>query len=46
MRVGDCFTIEPSSVQGRESRGFQWDDGWTMATEVCSLQIQLHEMES
>jgi hypothetical protein len=34
MRVGDCFTIEPSLVQGSNSRGFQWDDGWTMATEV------------
>lgn len=38
MRVGDCFTIEPSLVQGSNSRGFQWDDGWTMATEVsCHL---------
>lgn len=47
MRVGDCFTIEPSLVQGSNSRGFQWDDGWTMATEVSFhiLQQVLQERE-
>ena len=34
MQLGDCFTIEPILVQGRESRGFVWDDGWTMSSEV------------
>lgn len=34
MSPGDCFTIEPSLVQGSNSRGFLWDDGWTMSTEV------------
>ncbi|KAI9639743.1 peptidase M24, structural domain-containing protein [Dioszegia hungarica] len=40
MRVGDCFTIEPSLVQGSNSRGFQWDDGWTMATESGARSAQ------
>lgn len=35
MEIGDCFTIEPSLVHGSNSRGFIWDDGWTMSTEVC-----------
>jgi hypothetical protein len=35
MNPGDCFTIEPSLVQGSNSRGSMWEDGWTMATEVC-----------
>lgn len=34
MRPGHCFTIEPCLVQGTNARGFMWDDGWTMATEV------------
>lgn len=34
MEIGDCFTIEPALVQGRNSRGMMWDDGWTMSTEV------------
>lgn len=34
---GDCFTIEPSLVQGSDSRGDTWDDGWTMTTLVCSV---------
>ena len=38
MRPGDCFTIEPSLVQGYNSRGFMWEDGWTMSTEVSLLK--------
>ena len=34
MLPGDCFTIGPCLVQGSNSRGEMWDDGWTMATEV------------
>lgn len=36
MEPGDCFTIEPSLVQGSDSRGDMWDDGWTLATDVSS----------
>ena len=39
MSPGDCFTIEPSLVQGSNSRGGMWDDGWTMATEVRALRL-------
>jgi hypothetical protein len=39
MKPGDCFTIEPALVQGSDSRGDIWDDGWTMSTLVCFLQI-------
>jgi methionyl aminopeptidase len=35
MQPGDCFTIEPALVQGSDSRGDTWDDGWTMGTLVC-----------
>jgi len=35
MKPGDCFTIEPALVQGSDSRGDTWDDGWTMSTLVC-----------
>ncbi|ORY20640.1 peptidase M24, structural domain-containing protein [Naematelia encephala] len=34
MMPGDCFTIEPSFVQGSNTRGALWDDGWTLATET------------
>jgi hypothetical protein len=34
MKVGDCFTLEPCLVQGVNSKGFLWDDGWTLSTEV------------
>jgi len=34
MQVGDCFTIEPCLVQGVNARGYLWDDGWTLSTEV------------
>jgi hypothetical protein len=37
MKPGDCFTIEPALVQGSDSRGDIWDDGWTMSTLVCLL---------
>ncbi|OCF36818.1 methionine aminopeptidase, type I [Kwoniella heveanensis BCC8398] len=40
MRPGDCFTIEPCLVQGRNSRGVLWDDGWTMATESGARSAQ------
>lgn len=40
MQVGDCFTVEPALVQGVNSRGFMWDDGWTMSTEVCPYYLQ------
>ncbi|WVR07078.1 methionine aminopeptidase, type I [Kwoniella sp. DSM 27419] len=40
MRPGDCFTIEPCLVQGRNSRGSLWDDGWTMATESGARSAQ------
>lgn len=39
MQPGDCFTIEPSLVQGSDSRGSMWDDGWTMATEVRYIAL-------
>lgn len=34
MQPGDCFTIEPALVQGSNSRGTVWDDGWTVTTDV------------
>ncbi|NXD32740.1 MAP1 aminopeptidase, partial [Spelaeornis formosus] len=40
MRPGDCFTIEPSLVQGYNSRGFMWEDGWTMSTETGARSAQ------
>ncbi|WRT66407.1 methionine aminopeptidase, type I [Kwoniella shivajii] len=40
MRPGDCFTIEPCLVQGSNSRGELWDDGWTMATESGARSAQ------
>jgi hypothetical protein len=39
MKPGDCFTIEPALVQGSDSRGDTWDDGWTMSTLVCLLYL-------
>lgn len=39
MEIGDCFTIEPSLVHGSNSRGFIWDDGWTMSTEVSRFGV-------
>jgi methionyl aminopeptidase len=39
MMPGDCFTIEPCLVQGINSRGFLWDDGWTISTEVSQASI-------
>lgn len=41
MMPGDCFTIEPSLVQGSDSRGDTWDDGWTMTTLVSLLELPL-----
>ncbi|WVQ99433.1 methionine aminopeptidase, type I [Kwoniella sp. CBS 9459] len=40
MKPGDCFTIEPCLVQGRNARGVLWDDGWTMATESGARSAQ------
>ncbi|WWC89287.1 methionine aminopeptidase, type I [Kwoniella dendrophila CBS 6074] len=40
MKPGDCFTIEPCLVQGRNSRGQLWDDGWTMVTESGARSAQ------
>ncbi|OCF74587.1 methionine aminopeptidase, type I [Kwoniella mangroviensis CBS 8886] len=40
MVPGDCFTIEPCLVQGRNSRGKLWDDGWTMVTESGARSAQ------
>lgn len=34
MQPGDCFTIEPPLVQGPNSRGTVWEDGWTVGTDV------------
>jgi len=41
MKVGDCFTIEPCLVQGKNSKGFLWDDGWTISTEVGAMTAHL-----
>ncbi|ORX36564.1 peptidase M24, structural domain-containing protein [Kockovaella imperatae] len=40
MRIGDCFTIEPILVQGPNSRGFIWDDGFTMSSESGARSAQ------
>ena len=40
MRPGDCFTIEPILIQGSNSRGYMWDDGWTLATESGARTAQ------
>ncbi|WWD17266.1 methionine aminopeptidase, type I [Kwoniella shandongensis] len=40
MLPGDCFTIEPCLVQGSNSRGDLWDDGWTMSTETGARSAQ------
>ncbi|OWZ60152.1 methionine aminopeptidase, type I [Cryptococcus neoformans c45] len=40
MMPGDCFTIEPCLVQGVNSRGDIWDDGWTLATETGARAAQ------
>ena len=39
MKVGDCFTIEPILLQGQNARGFLWDDGFTMSSEVSERGI-------
>ena len=39
MEIGDCFTIEPILVQGENSRGDVWDDGWTLSTEACLYSV-------
>ena len=44
MEIGDCFTIEPSLVHGSNSRGFIWDDGWTMSTEVSHPELDMAEI--
>ncbi|KAM6488857.1 methionine aminopeptidase [Amanita muscaria] len=40
MVPGDCFTIEPSIVQGSNPRGWIFPDGWTMSTENCARSAQ------
>ena len=40
MRPGHCFTIEPCLVQGDQSRGYGWSDGWTYATESNARSAQ------
>ncbi|KAK8864436.1 methionine aminopeptidase, type I [Kwoniella newhampshirensis] len=40
MMPGDCFTIEPCLVQGSNSRGQLWNDGWTMSTESGARSAQ------
>lgn len=46
MRLGDCFTIEPSIEQlhiaenGDVGGGDLWADGWTVVTKVRSSSHQ------
>jgi methionine aminopeptidase len=40
MQPGHCFTIEPCLVQGDQSRGYGWIDGWTYATESNARSAQ------
>ncbi|WVW83950.1 methionine aminopeptidase, type I [Kwoniella bestiolae CBS 10118] len=40
MAPGDCITIEPCLIQGRNARGELWDDGWTMVTESGARSAQ------
>ncbi|TYJ55985.1 methionine aminopeptidase, type I [Cryptococcus floricola] len=40
MEPGDCFTIEPCLVQGSDSKGDMWDDGWTLASNTGARTAQ------
>ncbi|KIL58987.1 hypothetical protein M378DRAFT_15168 [Amanita muscaria Koide BX008] len=44
MVPGDCFTIEPSIIQGSNPRGWIFPDGWTMSTENCARSAQAEHM--
>ncbi|KAG6840409.1 hypothetical protein C0991_006880 [Blastosporella zonata] len=44
MVPGDCFTIEPSLVQGSNPQGWIFPDGWTASTENCARSAQAEHM--
>ncbi|KAG5720470.1 hypothetical protein E4T56_gene4748, partial [Termitomyces sp. T112] len=44
MLPGDCFTIEPSLIQGSNPRGWIFPDGWTASTENCARSAQAEHM--
>lgn len=44
MMPGDCFTIEPSIIQGTQPRGWMFPDGWTVSTENCARSAQAEHM--
>ncbi|KAF8076900.1 methionyl aminopeptidase [Lyophyllum atratum] len=44
MMPGDCFTIEPSLIQGSNPRGWIFPDGWTASTENCARSAQAEHM--
>lgn len=44
MQPGDCFTIEPCIIQGRDPSGWIFPDGWTASTENCARSAQAEDM--
>ncbi|KAG6836389.1 hypothetical protein H0H93_008534 [Arthromyces matolae] len=43
MSPGDCFTIEPSLIQGSKATGWIFPDGWTASTEgMNDLSVSLY----
>ncbi|KAG6845533.1 hypothetical protein H0H87_007777 [Tephrocybe sp. NHM501043] len=44
MLPGDCFTIEPSLIQGSNPNGWIFPDGWTASTENCARSAQAEHM--
>ncbi|KAK2459938.1 hypothetical protein APHAL10511_008023 [Amanita phalloides] len=44
MVPGDCFTIEPCIVQGKDPTGWIFPDGWTTSTESCARSAQAEHM--
>jgi len=44
MKPGHCFTIEPAIIEGSNSNGWVFPDGWTASTENCARSAQAEHM--